>query len=97
MQTGNRRKLMKKVQSDFILKFAFALALVLVSNATLNAQPQITAGQLATLQPLDPGAIPRFGTFWLLKSPDPGRGYPPTPCPPAHPGSARGSAVSRKT
>jgi hypothetical protein len=74
---------MKKVQPNTILNaFLLALALALAPNAASHAQTTFTTAQLANLQPLDPSAVPPFGTFWLLKSPYPDHGYPPLPCPP---------------
>jgi hypothetical protein len=71
---------MKTLQPDSRLSLALVLALVITSAATLRAQPQLTAAQLAALQPLAPTAVPHSGTFRLLKSPYPGHPYPPLPC-----------------
>src|SRR5271157_6368182 len=74
---------MKKLQPNTILNaLLLALSLALAPSTVLHAQIKFTTAQLANLQPLDPSAVPPFGTFWLLKSPDPDHGYPPLPCPP---------------
>jgi hypothetical protein len=74
---------MKELYRKAILNaLLLALAFTLAANTGLHAQSKFTTAQLANLQPLDPSAVPPFGTFWLLKSPDPDHGYPPLPCPP---------------
>jgi hypothetical protein len=60
------------------------LVFLLGSVGPVPASPNLTPEQLAALTPLAPGAVPRSGTFWLLKGPYPNsrRPYPPLPCPP---------------
>lgn len=70
------------MQRSLILSLALVLVGAAIPATTLRAQPQLTPAQLAALTPLDPGAVPRHGTFWFLLGPNPGRPYPPLPCPP---------------
>jgi hypothetical protein len=67
---------------------ALASALLFTSVPTSHAQPQLTSAQVSSLTaPLNPDAVPKSGTFWLLKGPwqnpdDRPFSGPPLPCPP---------------
>ena len=65
-----------------IRRLALILGFVLITSASLHAMPQTTTAQLANLQPLATEDLPRFGTYWVLKGPIPGKPIPPTPFPP---------------
>ncbi len=71
-----------RLQPGSILTLMLALALAGSTAMTLQAQPQITAAQLATLTPLDSTNSFTPGNYWFLVGPDPGRPYPPLPMPP---------------
>ena len=73
---------MKRMQRSLVFSLALVLAPATIPATTSHAQPRLTAAQLAALTPLDPGAVPRRGTFWFLQGPSPGQPYPPLPCPP---------------
>ena len=78
-----KSELMKTFQARSIIRSSVMLvALVLSASTAWSGPPQITQGQLATMQPLDPSALPTFGNFWLLIGPDPGQPMPPLPAPP---------------
>ncbi len=74
---------MKKTEVRLVVGSILAVAaFVLASESAWAWPPQITAEQLAAMQPLDSAAVPRFGTFWLLQGPNHGLPTPPLPCPP---------------
>ena len=70
---------MKKLQHDCLLTLGLIGAFVCASSARLQAQPQLSAAQLAALQPIDASAVPDNATFWLAKGRDPDSPSPPLP------------------
>ena len=70
---------MKNLEPDFLLSLGLIAAFVAVPNACLRAQPQLSAAQLATLQPIDALAAPECGNYFVAKGRNPPLPYPPLP------------------
>lgn len=74
---------MKTPQVQSVIgSIAVLAAFISASNSAWAWPPQFTPEQVASMQPLDPAEVPRFGTFYLLQGPYPGSPTPPLPCPP---------------
>jgi hypothetical protein len=74
----------KKVALFPVLSLVLVATLAVTRTADLRAQPP-TEAQLGALTPLDPSDVPRNGSFWFLKGPNPDRPWPRLPAPPAWP------------
>ena len=70
---------MKNLEPDFLLSLGLIAAFVAVPNACLRAQPQLSAAQLATLQPIDASTAPECGNYFLAKGRNAPLPYPPLP------------------
>ena len=70
---------LRNLEPDFLLSLGLIAAFVFAPSACLRAQPQLSAAQLAALQPIDASAAPGCGTYWLAKGRDPGTPSPPRP------------------
>ncbi|MCX6915888.1 MAG: hypothetical protein NT167_23060 [Verrucomicrobia bacterium] len=74
---------MKTPQAQLVIRsIAVLVALVLSGDSAWSGPLQITQAQLAAMQPMDPGALPSFGNYYLLIGPYPDQPWPPLPCPP---------------
>ena len=70
------------IKFPIILGIAAAVAFSVITTGTSQAKPQVSAAGLATLTPLNPAAVPKYGTFWLLQGPNHDHKSPPLPWPP---------------
>jgi hypothetical protein len=71
---------MNKAHADLLLRLGLLATLMWVPSSRLKAQPQLSAAQLATIQPIDSSAVPLCGTYWLLTRCNPDSAWPPSPC-----------------